>query len=125
MQVLNFSGVNHVILESQFEALIVNGVVIADGMPENKQPRREQRGILKQSDLMVRVQSFVFFPLIFHIPANHIFITMLTYSACEVSISPEFTSPQYLFHFWTPFEDFTRRDTFYQCNYFRDAVCRD
>ncbi|WP_047709387.1 hypothetical protein [Plesiomonas sp. ZOR0011] len=36
MQVLNFSGVNHVILESQFEALIVNGVVIADGMPEIK-----------------------------------------------------------------------------------------
>ncbi|ARF52118.1 hypothetical protein DSJ_22910 (plasmid) [Pantoea stewartii subsp. stewartii DC283] len=89
------------------------GIPLINAGEPNKQPRREQRGILKQSDLMVRVQRFVLFPLIFYIPANHIFITMLTYSACEVSISPEFTSPQYLFHFWTPFEDFTCRDTFY------------
>ena len=59
----------------------------------NKQPRRKQRGISEQKQLMIRMEFLILSTLIFHIFPYHIFVAMLTDSADKVAVSPKLTTP--------------------------------
>ena len=47
--------------------------------------------------------------LAFDVVSDHVFVSVLTYGTGEVSVRPEFASPQLLLHMWAPSENLASR----------------
>jgi len=90
----------------------------------NEQPRRKQRGISKQCQLMICMQFVVFITLVFDVSSNHLLISVFTDRTRKITVSPKLTAPQSLLHQGTTPEYLTSRQAFDECNDFGHAVRR-
>ena len=63
--------------------------------------------------------------LAFDVVTNHLFGAMLSYGACEISICPEFSTPQLLLYLWAASKYLACRQAFDKCDNLCHAVCRN
>ena len=75
----------------------------------NKQPRRKQRGILEQRQLIICMELLIGFTLILDVASYRVFIPMLANGTGKVTVSPKLSAPELLLHLGASLENLSCR----------------